>query len=291
MNSKQPLSQSVLPLNQDGSIYHLNLLPNEISDTIILVGDPDRVPLVSEHFDSIETRKQKREFVTHTGRLNGKRLSVLSTGIGAANIEIVLNELDALHNIDFNSREVKNQLTQLKLLRIGTCGALQEDTAVGEAILSQYAIGIDGAMSFYPHKANAAEQQLHADAIKYLNNSINSQCYVSACGTLLESFSTLGEMGITFTCPGFYAAQNRQLRIPIDNQGIINCMQKLQSPLGRTLNFEMETAMLYSLGKALGHNCGSISLAVYNRATEEEIDYQKRMPELIAKCLEILIKQ
>ncbi len=283
------IASSVLPLNSDGSVYHLNLHPTDIANTVILVGDPDRVQMVSAFFDRIDIKKQRREFVTHTGYINNQRISVMSTGMGGANIEIALNELDALKNIDLSSRTVKDNFTQLTLLRIGTCGALQANTPAGGIILSQYAIGFDGAMNFYPCATTENENKLKNMTTAFLPDTLKSQCYVSSADNFLQKLSPLGESGITLTCPGFYAAQNRELRIPINNQDLFSCTQNINSPNMKFLNFEMETAMLYGLGRALNHRCGSISLAVYNRQTQQQIAYKQAMPEFIEQCLTRLI--
>jgi uridine phosphorylase len=280
------IADSVLPLRADGSVYHLNLLPNEVAETVILVGDPDRVALVSQYFDSVEIKKCNREFVTHTGWFSGKRLSVVSTGIGTANIEIVLNEIDALHNIDFVTRKIKEHITVLRFLRIGTCGVIPGDVAPGACVLSQYALGFDGQMNFYPRELTPKEHGLLESVEPHLSTALRAACYATQAASWFDGFSDLGEMGVTFTCPGFYAAQNRRLRVPIAEDSVITAVENFSWPVARALNFEMETAMIYGLGRVLGHDCGSLSLAVYNRHTQEGLaDQYQAMSELIQKVL------
>jgi uridine phosphorylase len=280
---------SELPLCADGSVYHLTLLPHEVAQTIILVGDPERVSLVSAHFDAVEVRKSNREFVTHTGTFQGQRLTVISTGIGTANIEIVLNELDALFNIDLSTRMPKAEFTQLRFLRIGTAGAVQADTAPGQCVLSRYAIGFDGQMHFYPRDLSVNEQALSERVGAVLSDYLKAASYVTSASTWFEQFSPLGELGITFTCPGFYAAQNRKLRLPILDDSIITGVRDIQWDTERALNFEMETAMIYGLGGVLGHECGSISLIVYNRHTQASCTDTGVMQATIKKVLDHLV--
>ncbi len=280
---------SVLPLRHDGAIYHLNLKPGEVADTVILVGDPERVSLVSRHFDSIEVKKSNREFVTHTGVLKGQRVSVVSTGIGTANIDIVLNELDALHNIDFSTRQIKAEPTSMRCLRLGTCGAVQPETQPGSVVGSRYAVGFDNQMLFYPRALSDQEERVKKAVVEHLNSAIVPSCYVAAASDWFDSWFTFGDVGVTFTCPGFYAAQNRCLRAPILAESIFDCVQRWSYPGEVPLNFEMETAMIYGLGRVLGHRCGSISLVVYNRHTQQGCDYDQAMPELIQQTLEHLV--
>jgi uridine phosphorylase len=281
---------SELPLCADGSVYHLTLLPHEVAQTIILVGDPQRVSLVSAHFDSIEVKRSNREFVTHTGMYGGQRLSVISTGIGTANIEIVLNELDALFNIDLQTRQPKQELTRLRFLRIGTAGAVQADTAPGTCVLSRYAIGFDGQMHFYPRDLTTNEQALSDNLQSVLSDYLAAASYVTSASSWFEQFASLGEMGVTFTCPGFYAAQNRKLRLPILEDSIITGVREMPWDTERALNFEMETAMIYGLGRVLGHDCGSLSLIVYNRHTQESCTDVSVMQQVIADVLQHLVK-
>jgi len=263
------IPDSELILRPDGAIYHLNLQPEDIADTIILVGDPERVGKVSQAFDHIELKKGGREFLTHTGMLGQKRISVVSTGIGCDNIDIVLNELNALANIDLKTRQIKPTHKSLDMIRLGTSGGLQPDIPVGQLIVSDMAIGLNNFMHFYqqPDDATiaAAETALH-DHFPTLYDKIRP--FISRGNPDLQNhFSSLGKIGHTITCSGFYAPQGREL---IGKLAFPNFIEKLTSfSIHNTLveNFEMETAAIYGLGHLLGHRCCSISLAINNRVT------------------------
>lgn len=267
------MKSTELILNADGSVYHLNLLPEEIGSTIILVGDPARVDRVAATFDQIELTKEKREFRTTTGTLNGNRLSVMSTGIGTDNIDIVLNELDALVNIDFSSRTVKEQITSLNILRMGTCGGLQKEYEPGTLVLSSAAIGLDGMMPFYV-TSQPGISQIEGEARKVLGDtpSIASLVYAARadhelCLLAAELFPQI-QQGITFTAPGFYGPQGRSLgRIPVRVEGLPDRIATIQSDGKKVLNMEMETSGILGLGAALGHRCGSLSVILANRPT------------------------
>ncbi len=261
------IPESELILNSDNSVYHLNLLPHEIADTIINVGDPDRVAMVSKFFSSIEVRKQKREFVTHTGTYKGKRITVLSTGIGTDNIDIVYNELDALVNIDLAKRVIKPELKSLNLIRIGTSGSLQEDIPVDGFVFSQFGMGLDGLLNFYKLKNDDEETEIvQAFRKHYPNEGILPQSYISRCSGKLEA--ALGEgmfKGITASCSGFYAPQGRVLRYELARQDFISTLHSFKFKSQRITNFEMETGAMYGLAKILGHHCCSINAIVANR--------------------------
>ncbi len=263
------LKPSELILNADGSIYHLNLLPEDIANTIITVGDPDRVADVSKHFDSVELKKGKREFLTHTGTLNGKRLTVISTGIGTDNIDIVLNELDALVNTDFNTRTIKKKQTKLDIVRIGTSGAIQKDIFVNTFILSDYAIGFDGLLHFY----NSQEVQHHeiSNAFKKHTNwsSDKSSPYVVQCDKNLASqlYSNRVQYGMTATNVGFYGPQGRQIRLELPDATLNSKLTSFRSEDLRITNLEMETSAIYGLSKLLGHRAVSMNCILANRIT------------------------
>lgn len=283
------IQESELILNPDGSIYHLNLLPEDIADTIITVGDPDRVAEVSKYFDQIELKKQRREFVTHTGFVGKKRISVISTGISTDNIDIVFNELDALVNIDLKARTIKPQLTSLNFIRIGTAGGLQKNIPVDTTIISEYAIGLDGLGSFYQMQINPEEKLLHSAFLQHFSetNAI-SNSYISRSSTaLMKILEKDCVRGITVTCGGFYGPQGRVLR---GQPAIPNLIQKLQSfdHQDKTIaNFEMETAGIYAVANLLGHNCCSLSTLINNRATGEFSKNTKQaMEDLIKMTLE-----
>ena len=265
------IPESELILNSDNSVYHLNLLPHEISDTVINVGDPDRVAIVSKFFDTIEVKKQKREFVTHTGLYKGKRITVLSTGIGTDNIDIVYNELDALVNIDLEAREIKKDLKSLNLIRIGTSGSLQKDIPVDGFVFSQFGMGLDGLLNFYKLKNDQEESDI-VDAFRkhYPNEGILPQSYIARCSSKLESALSEGmHKGITASCSGFYAPQGRILRYELARQDFIPTLHSFNFKGQRITNFEMETGAMYGLAKILGHHCCSINAIVANRINNE----------------------
>jgi len=260
-----PIGDSELILNPDGSIYHLNLLPSDIADTIITVGDPDRVAMVSKHFDTIEVSKQKREFVTHTGMYKGKRLTVISTGIGTSNIEIVYTELDALVNIDLETREIKEEPTVLNFIRIGTSGGLRKGIEIDSFVASAFGIGLDNLMAFYDFQPNEAEEELQ-EALPELARYI--QPYVAqASYELLQTIAKGITKGITITSPGFYAPQSRTLRVAPVLKNKLKMLQEFElkdSPYQIT-NFEMETASMYAFARLFGHHALSMNAIIANR--------------------------
>lgn len=286
-----PLAASELILNSDGSIYHLNLLPEDIANTIITVGDPERVGDVSKYFDSIELKKGKREFHTHTGVLNGKRISVISTGIGTDNIDIVFNELDALVNVDFNTRIEKTTKTVLDFIRIGTSGAIQSKIPVDSFLLSETSIGLDGLMHFYD--SNKLQNHDYANKLSaYLAWQTHYiSPYVFDCDTELASSlnSNRIRFGATVTNAGFYGPQGRSIRL---TPKLADFHQKLSSFRYRDkqiTNLEMETAGIYGLSKLLGHRAVSMNAILANRATGEFSENPKKtIDSLIQYCLERL---
>jgi len=287
----QRIAESELIINHRGAIYHLNLLPEELASTIITVGDPDRVKEVSKHFDSVEHRHQHREFVTHTGFVGKKRISVVSTGIGPDNIDIALNELDALVNVDFNTRIIKPNLTSLQIIRIGTSGALQADIPVDGFVVSTHGLGIDNLLHFYRHESNEEEKQLLQAFVTHAQVQDNlSYPYVTGAGSqLLKHFVHGYHHGITVTCPGFYGPQGRVLRLGLSNPSLIDRLTQFQFGQHRITNFEMETAAIYGLGKMLGHQCLSISAIVANRITKQfSKDGNAAVESVITKSLEII---
>ena len=265
------IPESELILNSDNSVYHLNLLPHEIADTVINVGDPDRVAIVSKFFSSIEIKKQKREFVTHTGVYKGKRITVLSTGIGTDNIDIVYNELDALANIDLEKREIKEKLTSLNLIRIGTSGSLQKDIPVDSFVFSKFGLGLDGLLNFYKLINDDEENEIiQAFRIHYPNEGILSLPYIARCSDKLEEKLSTGMFkGMTASCSGFYAPQGRVLRYELARPNFIETLHSFEFSGNRITNFEMETGAMYGLAKILGHQCCSINAIVANRITNE----------------------
>lgn len=261
------ISESELILNSDGSIYHLNILPKDIADTIILVGDPDRVHQVSKYFDSIELKKYKREFVTHTGYLNGNRLTVLSTGIGTDNIDIVLNELDALVNIDFQSRTIKKSLKSLTLIRIGTSGSLQAEIKVDEFLISKTAIGFDNLPHFYSDQLieNKDFENVFIKNTDWYNKK-STPYLAEANASLIDRFSSeKTHLGFTATSVGFYGPQSRILRLRSQDIDLNEKLASFQYQGMKITNLEMETAGIYAMSKLLGHKAISLNCILANR--------------------------
>lgn len=286
----QHIAESELILNSRGAVYHLNLLPEELASTVITVGDPERVSEVSKHFDTIEYQQQHREFVTHTGTIGKKRISVVSTGIGTDNIDIVLNELDALVNIDLVTRTIKPQLTSLQIVRIGTAGSLQADVPVDSFVASTHGLGIDNLLHFYRHEQNDEEKQLLQAFIT--QTQVTALPYLSSASvSLIKHFVQNFHHGITVTCPGFYAPQGRILRLGLHYPGLIDRLTGFSFGQHRICNFEMETAGIYGLGHLLGHHCLSLSAIVANRVSKQfSKNGQAAIEKLIKTTLEILIR-
>ncbi|RDC64454.1 nucleoside phosphorylase [Adhaeribacter pallidiroseus] len=263
-----PIAESELMLNPDGSVYHLNLLPEHISDTILTVGDPERVPLISKYFDSVEVQIAKREFVTHTGYYKGKRLTVLSTGMGTDNVEIVMNELDALVNIDLVSREINEDHIALNIIRLGTSGALQESIPLGSLLVSEYAVGLDTLMQFYPLVQTGYENTISSALQQTLQLSFQPYC-VRGSDILREQLARDYIAGNTLTCPGFYAPQGRVLRLDLKDAELINNFTNFNVEDFWLTNFEMETAGYFALGRMLGHEVTSLNAIIVNRITKQ----------------------
>jgi len=285
------IAESELILNTRGAIYHLDLRPEEITTTVILVGDPGRVKEVSKHFDRIEYKQQHREFITHTGFTGSKRLSVMSTGIGTDNIDIAVNELDALFNIDFNTRQVKTNLTSLNLIRVGTCGGLQEDIPVDNFVASTHGLGIDNLMNFYRIGQNEEEKHLLHSFVTHtqMHGGIGYPYITGASGSLLKHFVKDFYQGITVTCPGFYGPQGRILRLGVSNPDLINRLTQFRFGQHRIVNFEMETSAIYGMGKLLGHQCLSLNAVIANRIRKEfSKDAKAVVEKLIVRTLETI---
>lgn len=292
------ISPSELILNKNGSVYHLNLLPEQVAGTILTVGDPGRVEQVSRYFDRILHRESHREFVTHTGELGGKTLTVLSTGIGTDNIDIVMNELDALANIDLQTRTVKEQLSSLEIIRMGTCGSLHANIPCDTFVLSSFGLGLDGLMPFYNMEMSAEESNL----LEELNRTIQMDkwqpvpAYLYSAGSnLLHHFTenSIFEQGITATCTGFYAPQGRKLRIEPSVPDILDRLAAFRGENGLQIaNFEMETAGIYGLARAMGHEALSCSVVMANRAEGKFSERPAAMiDKLIETVLEMLLKR
>ena len=285
------IAASELIINNRGAIYHVNCRPEEIATTIITVGDPDRVKEVSKYFDKIECRNQHREFVTHTGYLGKKRITVTSTGIGPDNIDIVLNELDALVNIDLETRTIKEKLTSLNIIRVGTCGSLQKEFPVDSFVASTHGLGLDNLLHFYISNNNEEEKQvLHAFNTHVQMHQGISEPYINGASvSLLKEFVTGFHQGITVTCPGFYGPQGRVLRMGLKQPQLIDRLTSFSFGKHRISNFEMETSAIYGMGKILGHHCLSLSAIVANRISKEfSKDGNAAVENLIKKTLEIV---
>lgn len=280
---------SELVLNKEGKVYHLGLAPDEVASKIILVGDQGRVELVSAFFDNIEHRFHHREFVTHTGTYKGKRITALSTGIGTDNIDIVLNELDALVNIDLQQRTVKDELQSLDLVRIGTCGILQEDVPLHSYILSSHAFGLDNVAHFYKLSCTSEEQELCELLTKHVQLPTPIAPYlVAASEKLMDRLeSERSVSGITITSSGFYGPQGRQLRLETLTKGLNERLTGFRHAGHRVTNFEMESSALFALGRALGHQCSTICLGIANRPRMEfSTGYDTEMKELVRYVLD-----
>jgi uridine phosphorylase len=280
------ISESDLIINPDGSIYHLNLLPGDVADTVITVGDPDRVGEVSKYFDQIEFKKGKREFITHTGYIGKKRVTVLSTGIGTDNIDIVFNELDALVNVDFETREVKKELTSLNIIRVGTSGAVQPDIPMGTILASSHGLGMDALMNYYLQQLSGDEQLLMDDIKIHFGHLKNINPYLTTANEgLLNSIGKDMVHGITITAPGFYAPQGRIVRAKNAVPDFIGLINSFQSNQYRITNLEMETAGIYALAKVLGHKALSVNAILASRVKFEFSNEPNKIVEQAIKTV------
>jgi uridine phosphorylase len=287
----QRIAESELIINSRGAVYHLNLRPEELADTVILVGDPDRVKKLSKYFDRIEHQLQHREFITHTGYIGNKRLSCTSTGIGPDNIDIAINELDALVNIDFTTRTVKENLHQLNIIRFGTSGSLQADIPVDSFVASTHGLGLDNLLNFYAHNKTIEEAELVNAFISQtaLDTSITNPYAFAGSQSLLNKFGNNFHKGITVTCPGFYGPQGRILRLGVSSPGLIDKLTHFNFNNNRITNFEMETSAIFGLGRLLGHECMSINAIVANRVVQQfSADSDATVDQLIKQGLEVL---
>ena len=288
------ISETDLVLNPDGSVYHLNLLPKHISDIIIAVGDPGRVYSVSQYFDEVEFEMNKREFITHVGKYKGKRITVISTGIGPDNVEIVLSELDALANIDLKTRQPKETLTSLNIIRIGTSGSLQADIPCDSFVMSKFGLGLDNMLRSYLIE-DVSHASIEDAFIKHTNWDVRKgKPYVIACSEKLEKIIESNQMhkGITATAGGFYGPQGRVLRLEIQDRELNSKMDNFKFEGHRITNLEMETAAIYGLSVLLGHNALSLNAIIANRASGTfSSDPYKAVDALIAYTLDKLAKE
>jgi len=287
----QAIGASELIINDRGAIYHLNVRPEEIADTIITVGDPERVAEVSKYFDRVEHKLAHREFITHTGYIGQKRISVLSTGIGPDNIDITLNEIDALANINFDTRTINDQKKSVSIIRMGTCGSLQGEVGVNELVAGTHGLGIDNILHFYERENNEEEKAILAAFDEHTKISAHKiQPYIaSASAGLLKHFTEGYSHGITVTCPGFYGPQGRILRLPLKMPNLVDQMTSFKYGQHRIANFEMETSAIYGLCNLLGHQCLSINVIIANRVKKEySKDMGKAVDHMIQKSLVII---
>lgn len=290
------IKESELILNADGSIYHLNLRPEDIAENIIVVGDQGRVKEVSKYFTNIEVEKHNREFVTHTGYYNGIRITALSTGIGTDNIDIVVNELDAIANIDLDKREIKSGFKKLNIVRLGTSGALQGDIPVDSFVMSSYGLGFDGLLNFYKVPKNLLHNEIENEFVKHTkwNERLAKPYVVKASDYLVNKLGEGVTKGITATASGFYGPQGRVLRLDAINPFLNEQMESFRfgdetSDSFRITNFEMETSALYGLCAMLGHNACTICTIIANRVSKQfSKDYHPAVDQMIRMTLDRL---
>lgn len=277
-------------LNSEGRVYHLNLAPGDIAETVLLVGDPARAELIAKHFDTITYKGSNREINTFTGIYNDKQISVLSTGMGTDNIEIVVNELDALFNVDFATKEIKEDKVSLNLIRIGTSGALQEDIPVFKSTLvSEYGLGLDGLVYFYEYGPFVMERELTASFINQMDydRDLPKPYAVRGSSFLISKLAGEWRRGITLTAPGFYAPQGREIRLAVADNTIVERASKYKYNGFQVTNFEMETSALYALSAMLGHEALTVCDIIANRITGEfSPDYKASMKRLIVEMLD-----
>lgn len=283
------IKESELIINPDGTIYHLNIKPGNIAENVILVGDPGRVPKISKYFSKVFLKSANREIVTHTGEFKGKMLTVMSTGMGTDNIDIVMNELDALVNIDFKTRMIKENLTQLNILRLGTSGAIQPDIPVNSIAVSSHGIGLDGLLKYY-NSNGVTENDLSEEFIRQVEwHHDLPYPYVVACsGKLLEKMGAGLNVGMTATAPGFYGPQGRVLRISLNHPDLMENMRTFSFQDKRIINFEMETSALYGLGKLLGHNTLTMCAVIANRALNT---YSENHHQVIEDLIQLVLER
>lgn len=284
------IRESELILNSDGSVYHLKIKPEHLADTVILVGDPGRVKMISAFFHEIDFQGQNREFIIHTGTYKGKRITAMSTGMGTDNIDIVLNELDALVNVDLENRKIKPQHRSLNLIRLGTSGSLQSDMPLNSVVVSEYGIGLDGMLYYYNFEESKTQQSLRTAFIDHTNWNIDlPKPYVFKASEKLRNVFTDNHVyhGITVTAPGFYGPQGRKLRLDLAYPGMNNKLQTFSYDQLKILNYEMETSALYGLSHLLGHHAQTVCLAIANRKQRAvNQDYHNAMKDLVQWILQ-----
>lgn len=285
------IAESELVINEDGSIFHLKIKPEELADTVILVGDPGRVDMITEFFESIEFKKSSREFVCSTGYYNGKRISAISTGIGTDNVDIVMTELDALANIDFRTREVKKDLKRLTILRLGTTGGLQSDVPVGSYVMAAISLGFDGLMNWYADREKIVDEEMERAFLDHVNweRHIGIPYFVKSSQKLLNLFREETIQGITISSPGFYGPQGRVVRIPGSMPDMLEELRSFRYDGMKITNFEMESSAIAGLAAHLGHEASTICYVIVNRYSHTtNTDYKGGMKALIKLALDKL---
>lgn len=288
---QQPIGESELIITGKGTIYHIDLAPEHLADTIITVGDPERVTEVSKYFDKVEHIAKHREFVSHTGYIGSKRITVVGTGIGPDNIDIVLNELDALANVDFSTRLPKQETKSLTIIRMGTCGSLQEDIPVDSLVVSTHGIGLDNLLHYYKYSNSQEELEILKKFEQHtgLHNQVIAPYIIEGSRDLMSRFINNYVHGITITCPGFYGPQGRVLRGPIAFPELLDTLTTFRNDNHRITNFEMETSAIYGLGRIFGHRCMSINTIVANRVAKTfSNDAATAIDKMISQSLEII---
>jgi uridine phosphorylase len=291
--NNQPLRPSDLLINEDGSIYHLHLKPEELADTVLIVGDPERTETIAEFFETVEVRKKNREFYSQTGYYRGKRITALSTGIGTDNIDIVLNELDALANIDFKTRQIKEHHRTLRIIRLGTSGSVNPGVPSGAVVLASLGLGIDGTMQYYQGLDSITDHNMTRRFIEDMKwPSFLPKPYIVPGSPELISLLDEGTLkGITVTAPGFYASQGREIRLAASLPGMLEKIGSFSCDGHQVMNFEMETAALYGLSTLLGHQAASVCVILANRALGTyEPKYKDSVKEMIEMVLERLTR-
>jgi len=290
--NNKPLNPSNLLINEDGSIYHLKMKPQELADTVLIAGDPARAEEIAGFFDRIESQHSNREFFSYTGFYRGKRITALSTGIGTDNIDIVVNELDALANIDFDTRTVKAQHRSLQIIRLGTSGSMHPHVQAGAMVLSSHGLGIDGTMQYYAGLDKVTDREMTERFMAHTAwpGHLPKPYIIPADPELLGLLDHSCVTGITVTAPGFYASQGREIRLPVSFPGMLEKISSFEYQRNMVVNFEMETAALYGLSTLLGHRAASICVILANRALGTyDPRYKESVKEMIAYVLERLI--
>lgn len=285
------IAESEFIINDDGSAFHIHLKPEELADIVVLVGDPGRVDMVSEFLTDIEFRHQSREFVSTTGKHNGKRVTVLSTGIGTDNIDIVMTELDALANIAFTTREPKEEHRTLTILRIGTCGAVQADIPLGSPIFSHYSVGCDGLMNWYADRDRVSDLEMEEAFKKHTNwnRNLPSPYFVKASESLIEKFKDCSVKGMTVSASGFYGPQGRVVRQGLAMPDMLKDFESFRFGDYRITNFEMESSAVAGMARHLGHEAGTICCAIANRHLKSSNpDYKPQVRALVRMALDKL---